>query len=67
MMAISEIEQLLEEFLKTSKAIKSEQFLAYLAMDTEEQMLERCHFLNDNPQATGQEILREARRIGGGA
>ena len=63
-MALTEIKQLLIEYLEISKAKEPEKTLAYLAMDTEDQMLELCQYLSDNPEATGEAILEKAREIG---
>ncbi len=62
-MAISKIEQLLIGFLETSKASEPEKTLAFLAMDTEEQMLKLCHFLSENPEATSKTVYEAAKRI----
>ena len=64
-MALTAIKQLLINYLEISRAGEPDKTLAYLAMDTEDQMLEMCHYLSDNPEATGQQILTEARRIAG--
>ena len=62
-MAISRIEQLLIGFLETSKANEPEKTLAFLAMDTEAQMLRLCHFLSENPDASSKEVYETAIRI----
>ena len=60
---LTEIERLLIGFLETSKAKEPEITLSFLALDTEDQMLKMCHYLSENENATGTEILVEARRI----
>ena len=69
-MALTEVEQLLIGFLETSKAGEPEKTLAFLAFaiveeaqECEDKMLKMCHYLSDNPEATGRAILKEARRI----
>ena len=58
-----EIERLLEGFLRTSKADAGEQVLVFMMMETEKQQLAMCHYLNDNEQATGEEIVAEALKL----
>lgn len=64
-MALTRIKQLLIDYLEISKANEPEKTLAYLAMDTEEQMLKLCHYLSENPEATGKAIYEATRRIAG--
>lgn len=62
-MAVTEVEQLLIDYLATSKAEEVDQHLSFIAMDTEDQMLKMCRFLSDNPEASSKEILTKARKI----
>ena len=59
----TEIEQLLDGFLRTSKADPGEQTMVFIMMETEKQQLAMCHYLNDNEQATGEEIVAEALKL----
>ena len=60
---ITKIEQLLIGYLETSKAREPEKTLTFLALDTEDQMLKMCHYLSENENATGAEILAKAQII----
>ena len=62
-MALTEISQLLIDFLQTSKASEFEQFMAYRTVTTEEQQLALCRFLSANESATGETILEQAQKI----
>ena len=62
-MAVTEIEQLLVDYLSLSKASKGGQALAFIAMDTEDQMLKMCRFLSDNEMVTEEQIIAQARKI----
>lgn len=64
-MALTEIEQLLIDFLRTSKASKGIQAITFIALKDEDQMLQMCRFLSDNPEAKDKEILSVAKMIGG--
>ena len=65
-MAVSEIEQLLIDYLRISKAKRDVQVIAFIMTgDSEDQMLELCQYLSENEEATGEEILAAARRISG--
>ena len=57
------IEQLLIGFLSTSKAPKGTQAIAFLLLDKEDQQLEMCCYLSENPDATEQEIMEMAYKI----
>lgn len=62
-METSLLEKTLIGYLKLSKVRKGNGALAFLMMDTGEQMMELCRFLNKNPEATESEILTMAERI----
>ena len=64
-MALTKIGQLLIDYLSISKASGGTQAIAFILMDTEDQMLEMCHFLSANENATDEEILETAHRISG--
>ena len=64
-MQITEIEQLLIDFLRTSKAKEGTRRIVFIALKEEEQMLEMCTFLSKNPEANDKEIMATAKRIGG--
>lgn len=64
-MELSQVEQVLLGYLKTSKAKKGTQLIVFLALKEENQMIEMCEFLDENEQATDEEILSVAKRIGG--
>ena len=62
-MAVTEIEQLLVDYLSLSRASEGGQALAFIALDTEDQMLKMCRFLSDNEMATEEQIIAQARKI----
>ena len=62
-MEASLLEKTLIGYLKLSKVGKGKGALVFLMMDTDEQMMELCRFLNKNPEATESEILAMAERI----
>ena len=64
-MATTEIEHLLIEYLYTSKATASTQAIAYILVKNEEQQLKMCKYLSENTDATDEEILAAAHRISG--
>lgn len=64
-MELTQIEQLLMGFLSTSKAPKGTQVIAFLLLDKEEQQLEMCSYLSENPDATEPEIMEMAHIIAG--
>lgn len=61
----TQIEQLLIGYLMTSKASEGTRVIVFLAMKTENQMIDMCQFLSDNPEANDKEIMTAAKRIGG--
>ena len=56
-------EQLLIGFLTTSKAQRGTQAMAFLLLGSEEQQMEMCSYLSENPAATDKEIMEMAQRI----
>lgn len=57
------IDGLLVNYLKLSKASKTVGFLIYVMLETREQKLAMCEFLDENPDATEQEIAQAATGI----
>ncbi len=64
-MEITKIEQLLIDFLASSKASKTTQAIAFIILKEEAQELEMCRFLSKNETATDEEIMAAAKRIAG--
>ena len=62
---LTEVEQLLIGFLKTSNAKKGTRGLSALILQEEDQQLEMCRFLSKNPDATDEEIMQAAENISG--
>lgn len=63
-MAITEVDQLLSDFLNQSKADEATRTIAFIKVSREEtQQIKMCRFLADNPQASSDQILAEARKI----
>lgn len=63
--SLTELEELLIDFLLTSNATKGTGAKVSLALQEENQQLEMCQFLSDNPEASDDEILQMALRIAG--
>jgi len=65
-MAVTKVGQLLSDFLDQSKADEATKTIAFITVGSEEdRRLKMCRYLADNEDATGEEILAEARRIAG--
>ena len=64
-MQLTEIEQLLIDYLLTSNATKGTGAMVSLMLQEEKQQLEMCRFLSKNPEATEQEIMEMAQKIAG--
>ena len=64
-MQLTEIEQLLIDYLLTSNATKGTGAMVSLMLQEENQQLEMCRFLSKNPEATEDEILKMAQQIAG--
>ena len=63
---LTEIEQLLVDFLMTSTAQEGTGAIVFLLLQkAEDKQLEMCHFLRDHPEATEDEILEMAQQIAG--
>lgn len=62
---LNQIEELLMQFLLTSKAQKGARAQVYLLLQKEDQQLEMCRFLSKNENATADEILEMAHKIAG--
>lgn len=61
---LTEIEQLLVDFLMTSTAKEGTGAIIFLLLQkAENKQLEMCHFLRDYPEATEDEILEMAQQI----
>ena len=60
-MALNREQQLLIDFLNTSKISEGMQAAIYMTVQGHE--IEMCLFLKDNPEATGEEALKKAREI----
>ncbi len=60
-MVLRQEEQLLIDFLNTSKISEGMQAAIYMTVQGHE--LEMCRFLSDNPEVTGEEALNKAREI----
>ena len=57
------IEELLIGYLKISNAPRGTQALAFFLLEGEDQQLEMCSYLSENPTATGEEIMEMAQKI----
>ena len=64
-MELTKIEQLLIDFLTTSKANKATQAIVFISLKEEKQKLEMCRFLSEHETATDPEIMAAAKRIAG--
>lgn len=64
-MELTQIEQLLIDYLLTSNATKGTGAMVSLMLQKENQQLEMCRFLSKNPEATENEILEMAHQITG--
>ena len=62
---LTDIEQLLIDFLLTSSAQASTGVKVCLILREEAQQLEMCQFLSDNPDASDEEILKMGQKISG--
>ena len=62
---LTELEEILIGYLKTSHAKAGVQAVAFLLLREEPQQIEMCEFLSKNEDATEQEVLEQARRIAG--
>ena len=62
---LTELEEILIWYLKTSNAKAGVQAVAFLLLREEPQQIEMCEFLSKNEDATEQEVLEQARRIAG--
>ncbi len=62
---LTELEEILIGYLKTSNAKAGVQAVAFLLLREEPQQIEMCEFLSKNEDATEQEVLEQARRIAG--
>ncbi len=66
-MALTQLEQLLIDYLTLSNAQEWVQVVAFILLKEEDQMLEMCRFLSVNADATEEEILEMAYRLAGEA
>jgi hypothetical protein len=57
------IEKLLVNYIKLSNISKGNGALVYVMLPTQEQKLNMCRYLDENPEATESEILGMAERI----
>lgn len=62
---LTELEEILIGYLKTSNAKAGVQAVAFLLLREKPQQIEMCEFLSKNEDATEQEVLEQARRIAG--
>lgn len=62
---LTELEEILIGYLKTSNAKAGVQAVAFLLLREEPPQIEMCEFLSKNEDATEQEVLEQARRIAG--
>ena len=62
-MALTQVEELLIDYLRTSKAEKSTGVIVMLQLKERSKQLEMCQFLSDNPEATDEEIAAASNRI----
>ena len=63
-MAVSEVDQLLSDFLDLSNAGEATKAIAFITVgDFEQKQIALCKFLATNENATEEQILDEARRI----
>ena len=59
----TELEQLLIDYLKLSKANDAVISVVFLLLKAEEQQIEMCKYLSKYENATEEEILEQARKI----
>ena len=63
-MAVTEVDQLLSDFLDQSKAGATTKAIAFITVsDKELNQIALCRYLADNEAATDEQILAAARRI----
>ena len=62
-MALTQVEELLIDYLRTSKAETSTAVIVMLQLKERSKQLKMCHFLSDNPEATDEEIAAASNRI----
>ena len=60
---MTDLEALLTDYLTISKAECSTGLIVFLLLKTEQQRLEMCRFLKDNPEASEREIIVAADKI----
>ena len=62
-MALTEIERLLIGYLQTYQIAEHVRVIVFLTLKTEDQKLEMCWFLKENPDTTEDQIMAEAEKI----
>ena len=60
---LNEIEELLIDYLLTSKVTKGKAVMVALALKKRSQQLEMCKYLSENPEATEDDIMSMAQKI----